>query len=76
MTRKKKFEYASLGKRWAEDDVQFIILTPCHTCKHRTGPLTCAAFKLRIPITILEGGHLHREPYPGDHGIQYEPKQP
>jgi hypothetical protein len=34
----------------------------------------CAAFKGNgIPAAILTGEHDHRFPYPGDHGIRYEP---
>jgi len=41
-----------------------------------TGPLGCAAFPKPpgIPEAILRGRHDHRQPYEGDHSIQYEPK--
>lgn len=50
-------------------------IPPCWTCKHKhlTGP-TCEAFPEKIPDEILTGEHQHREPYPGDNGIQYEPE--
>jgi hypothetical protein len=32
----------------------------------------CAAFPKGIPEEIAYGDNLHLEPYPGDHGIQYE----
>lgn len=49
-------------------------VTPaCWTCvhKHIGGP-TCDAFPNGIPGPILDGTEQHREPYPGDNGIQYE----
>jgi hypothetical protein len=46
---------------------------PCWTCKHAHPGPTCAAFPGGIPGPILDGSEQHREPYPGDNGIQYEP---
>jgi hypothetical protein len=45
----------------------------CGICKHFRGPWTCDAFPKRIPNEIIESKHDHREPYPGDHGIRFEP---
>ena len=47
----------------------------CVDCKHLNTEegWYCAAFKGRIPIPILIGENDHREPYPGDNGIQFEP---
>ena len=45
----------------------------CIFCRHYHADLTCDAFPERIPIEIITGEHDHREPYPGDHGIQFEP---
>src|SRR4051812_19354026 len=37
------------------------------------GRLACAAFPDGIPAPLLEAAADHREPYPGDHGIRFEP---
>jgi len=43
-----------------------------------TGPLGCAAYPESpgIPEPILHSKHDHRQPYAGDHAIQFEPKDP
>jgi hypothetical protein len=50
----------------------------CVGCKHfhHTGPLACDAFPERIPDEILLHRNPHNAPFPGDHGIQFEPIEP
>jgi hypothetical protein len=48
----------------------------CDLCKHLhsgSHPPTCAAYPDRIPLEIRLMQVDHREPYPGDHGIRFEP---
>lgn len=44
----------------------------CFGCKHQLPGKTCLAFPDGIPETLWSAYRGHREPYPGDHGIQYE----
>lgn len=59
------------------------VLVPlCFDCKHFEGDAPtdsmfvyrCAAYPEGIPNEILLLKHDHRQPYPGDHGIQFEQK--
>lgn len=48
--------------------------TQCIDCRHYQGLLRCDAFGDEpIPQEILSGEHDHREPYPGDNGVRFEP---
>ena len=49
----------------------------CANCKHLDEdiPLRCTAFPDGIPWGIATGYEKHDDPYPGDHGIQFEPKE-
>jgi rubrerythrin len=45
----------------------------CIGCKNYTMMSTCEAFPDKIPYKIISGHFIHTEPYPGDHGIMYDP---
>lgn len=48
----------------------------CMGCRHYRPekPVTCSAFPTRIPDRIWLQGDPHTKPFPGDHGILFEPK--
>lgn len=45
----------------------------CATCRNWTQNVQCKAFPDLIPEAIRTGQHDHREPFPNDHGILYDP---
>ncbi len=49
----------------------------CSRCKHKhVGKTTCDAYPVDPPgrpMEIVEGEHDHTTPFPGDHGIRFEP---
>ena len=50
---------------------------PCVGCRYYDQPeWNCRAFPLGIPDEIKRGEHDHRDPYPGDGGLQFEPIAP
>lgn len=55
---------------WTDGDVT---LSQCAVCRHKNRTPTCRAFPKRIPLAILSGEHDHRNPYPGDNGVRFEP---
>jgi hypothetical protein len=68
----------SIRERAASDDSEYryVGTSPvCRDCRHRIeyDHLSCAAFPDRIPEEIWNGQRNHDAPYPGDHGIQFEP---
>ena len=51
----------------------------CEECKHirdEKGYIVCDAFPDGIPDAIYQDGFDHTKPYPGDHGIRFEPMTP
>ena len=45
----------------------------CILCSHYLLARACLAFPQSIPDEIWEARNDHALPYPGDHGIQFEP---
>ena len=56
------------------------VIPQCFECMHfdraAVGSLTCRAFPGGIPMPILLNDRDHREPYPGDGGIRFDPMPP
>ena len=53
-----------------------MIIPQCTFCVHynpETATATCRAFPDGIPAAIFVKGEDHTRPFPGDHGIQFEP---
>lgn len=50
----------------------------CYDCIHfhRDSPPTCGAYALGIPGEIFFEGYDHRQPAPGDGGVQFSPANP
>jgi hypothetical protein len=45
----------------------------CASCKHLHHDYSCTAFPEGIPAEILRNEHDHRQPFPGDDGVRFEP---
>lgn len=59
---------------WQPGEVQ--VLGQCVGCVHKhLGANTCDAFPRGIPEPITWGEFDHRNEYPGDQGVRYEPKE-
>jgi len=56
-----------------------IPLMQCRYCAHYRGEngVDCAAFPAQgsIPREIFDTEFDHRNPYPGDHGVRWEPRE-
>lgn len=54
--------------------------TMCTSCRFYSededGQSFCEAFQGPPPLEILQDGFDHRQPFPGDNGITYEPDGP
>jgi len=60
------------AERWREPPGA--VDTQCSLCRHHAGWGKCKAFPDGIPYEIRVDKVPHKEPYPGDNGIQFEPK--
>lgn len=61
-------------EKFVDDGTGFVeVANSCSRCRHKHPAMTCDAFPEGIPFPILDGEHDHTSPYPGDHGIRFEP---
>jgi len=54
-----------------------VVDSQCAHCKHLRRPVEagwpCTAFPQGVPEDVFYNRHDHRQPYPGDSGIRWEP---
>lgn len=64
------------GEEERLDHIQLMELEcSCFDCRHlHEDQRTCDAFPDGIPSVFLYLDEVHKKPYPGDHGIQFEPR--
>lgn len=62
-----------LDRIWFNGDSGPMPGAACHSCGNYIGGGKCLAFRAGIPHPILAGSNRHREPFPGDGGIRYQP---
>ena len=60
---------------WKKTPPKHIVPPQCSRCANLLSGVhwTCRAFPDGIPADILSGQIDHSEPYPGDHGVRFEP---
>ncbi len=73
--------YADIMKRQliAKSDQEvfgYEVDSPCSSCGHQSpdNPVTCNAFPEGIPMVILLGKIKHENPFEGDNGLRWVPK--
>lgn len=59
-------------KRWWDNPMPKRIDSQCYKCKHYNWDGTCKAFPEGMSKDIILNEFIHKKPYPGDNGIQYE----
>ena len=64
MTIEHKFEFVKKD----------LVYPQCNNCLHYMSNISCHAFPAIIPKPLLINEIIHDKPYPGDGGIQFEPK--
>lgn len=63
-------------KRFGYGPNDTVVVSQCIGCRHkRPNGAFCDAFPdgPGIPDAILRNRHDHHEPFPGDHGVRFEP---
>ena len=66
----------SMNFLWDHEDHPPMMSMVCIFCAHLSQNVArqCAAFEY-IPDDIWHARNNHRKPYPGDHGIQFAPRE-